>query len=337
LREALVRADRANRVEGFHNFMESLRGMYGEGLPPLPAWSKIDAYCEIFWHERTQIVGPSDQNRQDLTDLAVIWTDLRVRRATKDASAARRRALTVLEDTEKLCGPTAVLYRERAAHAAALGMGDVATAAMKRAESLPLNTAWEHYAVGRGFLRDGNLERAEAAFDRALRLKRGDLWPNFCRGKCAYQRKHFDEALMYFSICVALVERAYSGSEAARKTSALPWCLTNEGLAYAALGKGEQALDDFNKALELDGTLTVAVLNRGLVHFRAGRYELALTDLKKALKLGSNPAEVHHDLALVYLAQGNRAAARASVLQALQDDPTYPAAGVLAERLKREP
>jgi tetratricopeptide (TPR) repeat protein len=332
LRAELRRAQQAIADAGFHKFMERLRGVYGEGLPPAAAWFVIDEGCQRFWEKREQIARPHEpqtpaameQNRQDLLDLAVIWTDLRVRRAAQDAGPARRQALLVLEQAERLCGPSAVLYHERAAHAAALGLTDVAGAASTRAAALKPNTAWEHYAVGRALLRDGDLAGAAAAFDRALSLEPQALWPNFYQGKCAFQQKRFDDALTCFNACVVLAP-----------TSA--WCFATRGLSHAALGKTDSALRDFDKALKLDPKLTVARLNRGILLLRERRYNLALADLEEALKLGADTAEVHHDLALVHLAQGNRSAARASLQQALQADPTYEPARALAERLKREP
>jgi tetratricopeptide (TPR) repeat protein len=47
----------------------------------------------------------------------------------------------------------------------------------------------------------------------------------------------------------------------------------------------EQAISDFNKALEIDPKSAVAYYNRGLFYFRAGQIDRAQADLKKAAKL----------------------------------------------------
>src|SRR6202007_70147 len=113
---------------------------------------------------------------------------------------------------------------------------------------------------------------------RALRRQPDALWPNFYQGKCAYQQKHYVDALACFNLCVGLKPN-------------LAWCYANRGLSYAALGRPDDALLDFNKALKLDATLAVALLNRGLLHFRAGRYPLSLAGFPQALPPGRQPPE----------------------------------------------
>jgi eukaryotic-like serine/threonine-protein kinase len=331
LRTELVLAERVYAVAGFHDFMEGLRAIYGEGVPPAAVWAKVNDQCQRFWDNRELIARPPlpppseirERNRQDLLDLAVIWTDVQIRRAGKNAAPARGEALAVLKQAEELCDRSMVLYRERAANAAALGLTEVAGEASKQAAALKPNTAWEQYAVGRSLLRDGDVAGATAAFDRALRHQPGALWPNFYRGKIAYQQRHYEEAFIFFNTCLANNDK-------------LAWCWANRGLSYAALGRTDNALFDFNKALKLDSRLAVALLNRGLLYFRAGRHADALVDLHEAIHFGADSAEVYHDLALVYLAQGDRTAAQASLDQALRADPAYQPARALAEKLKHE-
>src|SRR5262249_25226354 len=143
------------------------------------------------------------QIRADLLDLALLWSGLLVRVAA-DSGEARREALSVLAEAEEAFGPSPVLYRERRLHAEALGMANAARAAEAKAASTPPQTAWEHYALGCSYLRSGELERAAAELDRALELEPQGLWPNFARGRCAYLLNRHDEALVSFTVCVAL-------------------------------------------------------------------------------------------------------------------------------------
>ena len=96
---------------------------------PSCAFSKGSAV--MLWDRRDEILGrlQSDADPQireqiqaDLLDLAILWTDLRVRLApAEDAAETRREALEVLERAEDIFGPSPVLQQERRIHARALG------------------------------------------------------------------------------------------------------------------------------------------------------------------------------------------------------------------------
>src|SRR5262249_3286597 len=70
-------------------------------------------------------------------------------------------------------------------------------------------------------------------------------------------------------------------------------------------------------------------------HYRQERYDAAFADLRRALECGANAAEAHFNLALVHRARGDRAAALASVEQALQAAPQHADALALREALRR--
>jgi tetratricopeptide (TPR) repeat protein len=239
---------------------------------------------------------------------------------------ARREALEVLGQAERLFGASSVLDCERRAHAAALGL----SGAEEKPQRAP-RKAWEHFAVGRAHFQNGNLEEAAAHFDQALVLGPQDFWPNFFKGKCAYQRAqtasvsarkaHYEDSVLAFTACVVLApEKA--------------WCYYNRGLAYEGLGNPERALDDYGHALRLDRTLALAAVNRGMLHYRARRYGEAFDDLNLALVNGADPALVHYDQALVHVAQGDQSAALASLNEALKHDPTHKEARSLSQSLQ---
>jgi serine/threonine protein kinase/tetratricopeptide (TPR) repeat protein len=334
LGDRLRLAERAQAAQELHHFVEQVRGLYGvESLAPARARA-VAAHCREFWQRRRVIVQRLEhqpapelarQVQTDLLDLAILWTDLRVRLAPADrVRAARAGALEVLAEAEVLFGPSGVLARERQTHAAALGLTAVARATARRAAAMPPRTAWEHYALGRSLLRAGDRRRAAAQFDRALELQPQALWPNFYRGKCAYDLGHYQDAALAFTACVALApDRA--------------WCRYNRGLALAELGRPDQALRDFDNALRLDPTLAEAARSRGLLLYRHERYASALADLSRALENGLDPAVGYHDLALVHLGRGDRRAALASLDQALRHDPGNKQVRALRDRLRRRP
>jgi tetratricopeptide (TPR) repeat protein/WD40 repeat protein len=63
----------------------------------------------------------------------------------------------------------------------------------------------------------------------------------------------------------------------------------NRGGIYSRLNRLDEAIADFSKAIELDGTYEKALSDRGYSFLLKGIYELALADLSKAIRL--NPRE----------------------------------------------
>ncbi|NIN63527.1 MAG: tetratricopeptide repeat protein, partial [Anaerolineae bacterium] len=50
-------------------------------------------------------------------------------------------------------------------------------------------------------------------------------------------------------------------------------------------GDTERAIEDYDVALELDDTLSLAYFNRGLMYYRLTEYEKAIADLETYLEL----------------------------------------------------
>jgi tetratricopeptide (TPR) repeat protein len=224
---------------------------------------KLERSCRELWDHRERILAfhgadaPLDETtrrvRADLLDVAIIWADLRLRLTNADRAAeVRREALRLLAEAEKAFGPNAVLLREREGLARALGQHEEARAAARRRAELPPATAWEHYALGRRLLQDGDLGAAAGALEQAVALAPGEFWANFYQGECAFRRKRYREAVSAFRVCIALAPESAPA-------------YNNRGLAYARLGEEARALSDYTQALQLDPTLAEAARNRALL------------------------------------------------------------------------
>jgi len=135
--------------------------------------------------------------------------------------------------------------------------------------------------------------------------------------------RHYDDAVAAFSVCVGAMPH-------------LAGCYYNRALAFAAQGRADDAVRDYDRAVQLDPAMSGALLNRGMLHYKAQRYGPALEDLRLALARGGNPAIVYYDMALVHLALRERAAARDCVERALQHEPQREEAVRLRENLRRE-
>jgi tetratricopeptide (TPR) repeat protein len=109
--------------------------------------------------------------------------------------------------------------------------------------------AWQHYALGRALLRAGDVDRAAAEVQQAVRLEPQGLWPNFYQGECAYRRGKPADAVAAFSVCIGAAPNAAG-------------CYYNRALAYAALGRNDLALRDYDHARGLDKSLQSAALDK---------------------------------------------------------------------------
>jgi tetratricopeptide (TPR) repeat protein len=60
---------------------------------------------------------------------------------------------------------------------------------------------------------------------------------------------------------------------------------TNRGITYAKKGQLDQAISDFNMALEISPKYGVAYYNRGIAYYLKRDYEKSLKDVEKAQSL----------------------------------------------------
>jgi tetratricopeptide (TPR) repeat protein len=136
-----------------------------------------------------------------------------------------------------------------------------------------------------------------------------------------------EDACAAFRTCIALAPQTAE-------------CYYNRALAHEALGRGDQALADYGRALELDPALTAAALNRGLLGYKRAQHRHAIADFLRALHTATvtgtadreTIGQIHYNLALAYLATGDRTSALASSEKAL--GLGYPEARGLCNRLR---
>ena len=104
------------------------------------------------------------------------------------------------------------------------------------------------------------------------------------------------------------------------------------------MGRIDDAVRDYGRALELDPALWSASLNRGILAYKSGRNDDAIADFRLALRSALDERSsglIHYNLALAYAAEGDRDRALASAREALVHG--HDAARDLADRLARDP
>ena len=82
------------------------------------------------------------------------------------------------------------------------------------------------------------------------------------------------------------------------------WAYGNRGNLHAGRGDYESALQDHNRAVELDPTSAPNYSDRGTVYKDLGRYDLAIQDYNRAIKLAPGIAAIHDNRGVAYSAMG---------------------------------
>jgi tetratricopeptide (TPR) repeat protein len=245
------------------------------------------------------------QIKTDLLDLATICAGLRVHQEGGGGSAspaALRDAVGLLDDALRQYGPSPALVRDLQSYAAALG--STAAAGLEVPEP---RTAWEHYDLGRSYLRTGEYARALEEFGRSADQQPGEFWPHFFVGVCQRRLERPDEAAAAFSICIALAPQTAE-------------CYFNRGVAYEAGGQLDRARADYSRALEIDPHSADAALNRGILAAQLGDLDAALADLERARAATASRqarGRIWYHLALLHIARQDKAAARQCLAEAL--------------------
>jgi serine/threonine protein kinase/Tfp pilus assembly protein PilF len=313
LTSVLARAERDARAVELHRIADLIRFRYGIDPPPYAEAQSLIERGRALWGARASLLQPvagedetalDRQIRTDLHDLALAWAELRTRTASPaEAEKARGEAIEMLDQASAVLGASPAIVRDRPALGEASGSGTPST-------ELPFSahSAWQHYDLGRSYLRSGQIDQAAKEFQLGLAKRPQDFWLNFYAGLCAYRLANYEEAVNAFRVCIALAPETAE-------------CSYNRAMAYRALGRRDEATRDYTRALELNPGLTEAALNRGILRYEQGDFAGATADLERALATTSDRAKrgtINYNLALVYRASGDRSAAASKLAAAIE-------------------
>ena len=99
------------------------------------------------------------------------------------------------------------------------------------------------------------------------------------------------------------------------------------GIGFAISGEYEQAIECFNKAIELDPNNADAYFSRGTTHARLSQYEKAIKDFDRAIELNPNYSEAYRNRGGAYAALSQHERAIEDLNKAIElnpnDDDSY--------------
>jgi eukaryotic-like serine/threonine-protein kinase len=258
--------------------------------------------CARFWALGPRLLQESSQREQlrtDLLDLALLWAHFeKVHKPSQSHS--------ILKGAKDLLGDNPVLDREEED---------------RQPTAAELSGPWELYAMGRSLMLRRHDRKALVFLDQAVVLAPQSFWANFYHGVCSFRLGQAERAAVSFRVCIAL------------EPASAP-CYYNRGLAYQSLGRNQEAFSDYRQALAMDRTLAGAWLNCGVLSYQHQNLEQALDDFHRALECGADPASVHFNRALVFLARKDNPAACEALRQSLQQRPDFPGARDLLGQLR---
>jgi tetratricopeptide (TPR) repeat protein len=296
-----------------------------------------------------------DQIRRTAYEV-LLWlaTDL-VERREDHASAkqvspesAARLGLAYLRQAERCHPPTQVFYQLRANCQKTLGQEEAARADRELARETPPTMAFDYYQRGQAAYNARNKSEAIKAFEAGLRLEpthyQSMIWLGSCFCDLGKGPEDFSAAVLVFGGCIMRRPDAthayYCRGLAFRKLGRLEdtladfskaieldpkftWPWSSRGSAYNALRLYDKALADLTKAIELDPKHTSAWSNRGVAYFHLRQYDKALADLNKAIELDPKNAAAWSNRASFYNERRQYAKALADSTKAIELDPKY--------------
>lgn len=177
------------------------------------------------------------QVQSDLMDIVLTLIDLH-----SEPGAANNKAASLIEEAEAFFGPSAVLLHEKMHLAESRKDNILEKQYRSQLSSVIPVTAWDHYLLGRHYLRRDKHKQAKSYFDQAIALQPDGFWPHFYQGICALRLGDYSTAVS-----------AYRAALVAQPQSAEVYF--NRGIAYAKLGKDEEARSDFTRVQQLNSLM----------------------------------------------------------------------------------
>ena len=321
-------AQRAKTAAELNAFVAPMRFYALSDPPPARVHILLQGALNLWENSKDLVRTPDvplepaaeEQAKEDLLDLAILRAELHVRLAPPALLQAEGdRALDTLTEVQEWFGPNAVVLFEQSAVAKALGRVGLAAEFEVRARALPVTTAWDHYALGRYHLRTGDLAAAMQTLNHAVDVHPFGFLPHLYRGVCAYRLGRYKLAVEDINFCLGQSPRSQLA--------------VYRGMAHAAASQSQQALKDFNIAVQLDKANGEAYLQRAVLHTALERFAEATKDLQDAHVNGVHGGEILYRAAMIHAAQSQNDAARAAAEAALKHLPNHAGAKGLLERL----
>jgi tetratricopeptide (TPR) repeat protein len=130
----------------------------------------------------------------------------------------------------------------------------------------------------------------------------------------------YDLSISYFELAEKIARNNKIKKEI-QKNLAVVYC--NRWAGYCELNKHGKAIEDFNKAIELDPNFAVAYYNRGSAYHELKHYEEAVDDYTKAIVLDPNFAGAYYNRGNAYCELNKHEEAIKDYTKAIELNPNF--------------
>jgi len=170
------------------------------------------------------------------------------------------------------------------------------------------NNPWGHFMLGLSQSKVGDTEKAEKAFEEALRIDPDHMKSLLNLSRMLIDKGRYDEAV---------VKLAHAGE--INPTSAEVHRLL--GRTYSGQHKTDDAIESYRRAIALDPTDAWSMNNLGLILIQKDRASEATPLLAKAVELQNNVPTFHNNLGMALEKTERFKAAASEYKEALTADP----------------
>jgi tetratricopeptide (TPR) repeat protein len=174
-----------------------------------------------------------------------------------------------------------------------------------------------YLSYGSIFFERGYMTEAEHFLNLALRDDPDNSEALYGLGSIYLQQNKAADARATFERVITLPQR-YPGT--------LPNAWNNLGLLSAREGHTDEAIQQFQQALQLDPDHFIALENLGNAYRQAKRWDDAKATLRHALQLNPDSAEANYAMGMVYAQTDDASRAQEYLQKALAEKPAYPEA-----------
>ncbi len=207
--------------------------------------------------------------------------------------------------------------------------------------------AYNYYLKGREAARKFNRREAAEHYEKAVELDPtfAQAWSSlgwqyiqlentkgrndaYAKAK-DYSYKFTEKARLYFDARYAQVVEGDREKQfriltlLAEKYPEEKWPFYHLGFYHSWLGEDEKAVEEYEKALELDPDMGSALNELGFVYLRLGEYEKAVSSLKKYVSVTPGEPNAVDSLAQAYFERGDLDMAIAKYREVLEHDPDF--------------
>ena len=185
-----------------------------------------------------------------------------------------------------------------------------ATAIFERYTGRRPDNAWGHYMLGLSAWKNGNLARAQSAFENALRIDPQHVKSHVNLSRVFLDQKRHDDAVDQLTRAAAIDDASNEVYRLLART-------------YHGQGKADEAVAAYRRAIELNELDAWSMNNLGLLFLEQRRAEEALPLLAKAVELRKEVPAFHNNLGMALEHTGRFIDAAAAYERALAANPGY--------------